>query len=311
MTGSEFTQTYAGKGPIAWEAAAFEIARQGQQTPRAWVPIQLADAAGNTATLNVQSDVFAIGPASDSLRLPMTPHAAQDIGNLNGWLLPTPWLVYQMWRQAPIKLAPQSATQIGDPKNLGTNLLQFAKHSAVIDRQIAGVLASTDRRTPGPELVAGQKKHVIVSNIYVPHKVLIFGWYKPSPDIFDNGLAMTDPERQPIQPKSNVHGEDYWDYSHGIQYVHPVALVNGHPMLTQDLYAHPTLSKLVSSEGPLKTVRYPSRVPVNNPPVGDAVTAASVIAAAPMTSRPPGSFRIVHEYPSTIDLAFQALRGKG
>ena len=258
---SEFVSTYANKGLAAWEAAAFEAARQGHLTPREWVPITLKDDAGNTAVIQVQEDVLGIGPKNDSIRLPLTPIGAQNIFNLYGWLLPTPWIVYQIWKNAPIKLTPTSIAALGE-QNKGADLNQYYKHSQFLDRQIAGVLATTPQRIGRPEIVAGAKKHVVVDGAhYQPKKVLIFGWYHPSPDVFDDGRAMGASNRQPIQPISNLHGDFYVDYSHGVQAIHPIAIVNGVQMNTADLYIHPTLSKLVSSS-PIKHVRYPSSVPV-------------------------------------------------
>lgn len=262
MNGSVFVSTYAGKGAAAWEAAALEIARQGGLTPWPWVDLVLSDGA-NHAVVKVQSDVLSIGPGGDHVRLPLTPKKAQDILNLQGWLMPTPWLVYQMWRAAPIKLSPTPSAP-----NRGADLKQYAAHSQVVDKQIeqAGGRAG--------QLIAGAKKHVIVSNIVQPGKVLIFGWYRPAPDVFDDKKPMTAPDRQPIQPKSNVHGDFYVDYSHGIQAVAPMAMVNGHPMPTVELYQHPQLSKLVSNEGPVRVPRYASSV---TPPTPSQVIAEAGI----------------------------------
>jgi hypothetical protein len=199
------------------------------------------------------ADDLAIGPLEDHLRLPLRPSTAQSILNLRGWLLPTPWIVYQMWRSAPVKLTPHPLP------NRFVNMDQFVEHSAILDQEIGDA--------PLDALRAGTKKSVVVSNIYQPGKVLIHGWYRPAPDVFDDRTPLENPRRQPRQPKSNVHAADYWDYSHGIRAVGPVALVNGQPMPTVDLYQHPTLSHLVSNEGPVRTPRYPSPVPpaVNRP----------------------------------------------
>lgn len=310
MKGSEFVASYANKGPAAWEGAALEAARQGELTPWSWADLHLTDGV-NTVTLKVQTDDLAVGPLEDHVRIPLTPNRAQDILNLYGWLLPTPWLVYQIWKQAPIKLTPTSAGEMGE-QNRGADLLQYARHSALVDRQIAGVLASTPNRVPGPELVAGSKKHVVVSNIYQPRKVLIFGWYRPppAPDVFDDGRSTASPGRQPIQPRSNVHGDFYVDYSHGIRAVGPTALVSTvdaagdlihQEMLTADLYQHPTLSKLVSNEGPVKHVRYPSQVA---PPQKPAPVALDGELMRPVhVSEPhPAAIDVVPTTPPTSDL---------
>lgn len=260
MTGKEFVDAYASKGYASWEAAALELAQKDGLTPWPWVDLDLADGAGNTARLRVQTDVLAIGPTQDSVRLPLTPGGAQNILNLYGWLLPTSWLVFKMFEAATEKLTP-----IQFWPNLGADLKQYAAHSAKIDAQRANAAVQPGA---GPHLLSGIKKHVVVSNIYkpptktTPGTVVIFGWYwpPPAPVVYDDKKPWTDPSRQPIQVKSNAHGDFYVDYSHGIQAIGPQALVNGQVMDTVDLYQHPTLSALVSNEGPVRVPRYPAVV---------------------------------------------------
>ena len=251
LTGSAFVSTFAAKGPAAWEAAAFEAASSGGVVEWPWAEVTLSDGT-NTCIVRCQTDVFAVGTPEDFLRLPLTPGRAQQIGNLTGLLLPTPLLAYKTWQQAPTKLTPVAMVP-----NKGANLVQFQEHNTAIEAQRAGRSG----------LVAGIKKSVVVSNIYKPGKVVIFGWYKPAPDVFDNKLPMGDPNRQPLQPLSNVHGDFYWDYSHGIHYYHPICLVNGAEMLLTDVMQHPVRWRLVSHEGPVKVVRYPApNTPPGRPP---------------------------------------------
>ena len=262
MLGSQFVQEYAKKGLVAWEAAALSLARQDGLVPWPWVDLTLSSGT-DSVTLKVQSDVLAIGTFEDHVRLPLTPGTAQSILNLGIFggpaLLPTPWLEYQIWRAASLKLQPTPM-----PQNQGANLVQYAEHSAILDLQIQTARA-TVAAAPGDQLVAGIKKGVVVGNFYKPGKVLLFGWYRPAPDVFDDGRSMSSPDRQPIQPKSNVHGDFYVDYSHGIRVIAPTALVTtaGHTVVmpTQEIYQHPTLSRLVSNEGPIKVPRYPAAVP--------------------------------------------------
>lgn len=260
MTGSEFVNTYSRRTLGAWEAAALDLARQGQLTPWPFVDVTVTDG-NDTAVLGVQSDVLAIGPLNDRLRLPLTPGVAQSIANLTGALLPTPWLEYAIWRSAPVKLDPTAMVP-----NQGANLEQYAAHSRLIDEELAARAA-----LPGT-LVAGIKKGVVVANFYKPGKVLLFGWYRPAPpapDVFDDGKPMGAVGRQPVQPKSNVHGDFYVDYSHGIRLIAPACVVNGQRMETAALYQHPTLSKLVNPDatsgptqrGPIRVPRYPASVP--------------------------------------------------
>jgi len=255
MKGSEFIRTYKGRSLPIWENALFELsqenAREIPESPYVTLPLQEGEHQG---VFRMRADVLKVGEQGDFVRMPLTPIGAQDILNLTGELLPTPLLVYRFWQRASFKLPPFS-----EAPNKGANLEQYEAHSRGIDQlaQAAGV-------TFGAAL-AGIKKHVVVSNIYQPKKVLIFGWYRPSPpfpDVLDDGRALGAPDRQPIQPKSNVHGEFYVDYSHGIQGVHPECTVDGQTRETEEVYRHPVLSRLVSNEGPVRLPRYPSKVPV-------------------------------------------------
>ena len=271
MTGQEFIAAFSKKGYAAWEAAALELARQGKLTPWPWVDVTLSNGE-DRAVVKVSSDVLAVGPLEDFVRLPLTPVTAQNILNLSGALMTTPWLEHQIWRAAPVKLQPISAAAMKQT-NLGANLAQYVEHSRRIDEQLRALNIK-----PGA-LVSGTKKGIVVSNIWSPlgdvagnrrGKVNIAGWYRPppAPDVFDDHKALGADDRQPIQPNSDAHGDFYVDYSHGVRAVAPFALVNGQPMATVDLYTHPTLSKLVSHNGPIKLPRYPGTTvsPATPPP---------------------------------------------
>jgi hypothetical protein len=272
MRGSEFAALYGPQGFARWELAAIELAKSGGSVQWPWMDVALAHG-DDTAIVKVTSDAFAIGTADDFLRLPLTPKTAQVIANLNGCLLPTPWLVYQSWKQADLRLTPKS-----EAPNRGANMAQYAAHNQAIQAQLGGRTGS----------VRGVKKSLVVSNIMKPGKVVIFGWYLPMPDVFTNGLKMGAPGRQPIQPNSNYHGDFYVDYSHGVYFFHPVAKVNGRDMELASLYQHPTLSSLVSNEGPIRTPRYPAP---NNPPPG-----TSHVASAPL---------FIPQFPSHADMGLQ------
>jgi len=239
---SEFVQTYKGKGIAAWEAAAVELARQGSLI--AWPMVNLTltstskDGTPHTATIAVSSDYLAVGEPGDYLRLPLTPSAAQTIANLSGMLLPTPKIAYEIWRQAQTQLNPRPQD------NKGASLADYAKHNSAIDAALAS--------SPNPGLVTGHKKDVVVSNLYKPGKVLIYGWFWP------NGVTPPKGFSQPIQGRSNVHGDFYVDYSHGIRLVSPVMTVDGEERQTEAVLRDPELSKLLSDEGPVRTVRYPA-----------------------------------------------------
>jgi hypothetical protein len=242
MKGSEFATTFGPQGLAAWEAAAVNLAQQGQLFIPPFLPVPVTDKTGTLkGTLQVTSDVVSVGDVGDVLRLPLTPAAAQAIANLTGGsLLPTRKIVKDTWAVATKKMTPHPMVP-----NLGANMSQYVQHSSLIDADLAALGAA-----PG-EMISGIKKDVVLSNIWQPGKVVIYGWIKP------DGSA--------IQPLTNVHGDFYVDYSHGIRLVAPTMQVEGiGTVSTEAALKDPKLSAMLSDEGPLRVTRYPSSVPVPN-----------------------------------------------
>lgn len=290
ITGSEFVRQFANKGIVAWEAAALQIAREGGLTPWPFFDLTLSDADGHTCTLSVQSDMLAIGTLEDHVRLPLLPSSAQNILNLTGALLPTPWIVYQIWRAASAKIDP-----IALAPNRGANLVQYAQHDALIDEAIAQL------GKPAGSPAAGLKKHIVVSNAFKPDRVVIFGGYRPDgPDVFDDHRALHADRRQPLQPLSNIHGADYVDYDHGVQVIAPQCVVDGKAMITAELYRHPTLSHLVSNEGPIRILRYPSSVAPPAASLGPPISAEEQVQ----------SITFAPDIPGKSDLGFRMIAGR-
>jgi hypothetical protein len=270
MNGTDFVAAYAKATAYQWEQAAVRLAEQGGLVDWPWVTLDLSTPDGaHRAKVRVRSDYLAVGTPQDYVRLPLTPRTAQTICNMRGSMLPTPWLAYQAWKQAPVRLDPTPMAP-----NAGANLRQYEAHSRAIDAQLKALARAPE------QLVRGHKKEVVVANIPSAGKVLIFAWYKahngPASnqlpdgmplDVYDNGQPMLvnvngvqilNPKRQPIQPLSNVHGDFYVDYSHGIAEIDGAAELDGTPIATCDLYQHPTLSALVNRDGPVRVPRYPA-----------------------------------------------------
>jgi hypothetical protein len=231
VKGSEFLATYAKASQAEWEAAALRAAQAGTDVLWPMIPVTVTSPTGHSATYGVTSDYFAVGDPSDYLRLPLTPLTAQRIADTKGFLLSTPKMVTDTWKASSITLTPHPMVP-----NKGPNLSQYAEHSQIIDSQLPPNAGLTD-------LISGHKKDVVLSNLIRPGKVVIFGWYQT------NGT--------PIQPRTNVHGDFYADYSHGIRFVAPTMIVDGVQRNTADVLKDPVLSSLISDEGPLKIIRYP------------------------------------------------------
>jgi hypothetical protein len=71
-----------------------------------------------------------------------------------------------------------------------------------------------------------------------PGQIAIYGWHRAI--------------GSPIQPLSTVHGAGYADYSHGIRLVSKMAVIEGKLRSLSNILHDPTLSKVLSDEGPLR-----------------------------------------------------------
>jgi hypothetical protein len=134
----------------------------------------------------VSSDYYMV----DGKRTPLSLKQAQKIARQHGAVLPTKEMVDAIWRHADLKLKPQPL----DPGPLMTQPVYFNKHNRMIEQQI---------NNRSYQLVAGHKKDIIRPQRQ--GRVTIYGWHRT------NG--------QPIQPPSNVHDDDYTDYSNCLRLV--------------------------------------------------------------------------------------------
>lgn len=147
---------------------------------------------------SVSPDYFMLGTDENFVRTPMTPFAAQFLGDEWGLEFPTKELVDAIWIAAPTKLAPRPE-QWWDWKRFPTEAPRFGAnylaHNRTIERQ----------RMAKEGLIAGHKKDLIAHA--VAERVHLYGWHYP------NGSA--------IQRPSVTHDQTYEDYSHGARFCAP------------------------------------------------------------------------------------------
>ncbi len=186
----------------------------------------------------VMPDYLAIGSNEDFCRIPMGPITAQKLADLFGAVMPTSKLVDDIYSNALIKLEPVTYTPVGDQNTL---VSKFIEHNQAIENQRiseGGVLG---------QLVGGIKKDVVLSNKIVdpnrPDHVVIYGWHQL------NGI--------PIQPLTNIHINNYTDYSHGIRFLNEEIIIDGVVRNIKSILADPLLYKLLSNEiGPMTQPSY-------------------------------------------------------
>jgi hypothetical protein len=189
-------------------------------------------ASGLSGEIEVMPDYLAIGRDDDFVRVPMTPHTAQQIASRFGCLLPTRKMVDVIDAVAEVRLAPQPLTE--DRESVAAFLLSNEK----IEQQRAGNSLGT--------LTIGAKKDIVLSprTFERPNRVAIYGWRQL--------------DGTPIQPLTTVHVNWYVDYSHGVRLVSDGLILDGRRIKIAELLRDPQRSAIVSDEGPIDPPRYPS-----------------------------------------------------
>ena len=186
-----------------------------------------------SATIEVMPDYLAVGSDRDFVRIPMTPHTAQQIADRFGCTLPTRKMVDAIDRVGEVHLAPQPMTH--DRETVAT----FVEHNTLIEKQRGD--------QPLGALIIGIKKDIVLTpRIFEkPKRLAIYGWRQL------NG--------QPIQPLAIVHVDWYVDYSHGVRLVRDRIELNGKSAKISEVLADANHCGLVSDEGPMKPPRYPEK----------------------------------------------------
>lgn len=212
------------------------------------VPITISEK-GNTLIYKVTPDYLAVGDDNDYVRAPLGGPAAQRVADSFGCILPTPKMSDQIWKAAKVKLAPKplsgtnstiggktySPQQMLAGKMMDTDTFEY--HNQLIQQQLQEV-----GHKPG-ELVAGNKKDVVLSNDLVPGRLAIHGLHEQSGKAIQQGGL-------------SKHEADYRDYSHGVRLVDKIATLNGQSVdLLKDVLQNPTYAYLVN-DGVLNNLAY-------------------------------------------------------
>lgn len=210
----------------------------GGNVPAWWrvlVPVEMVRTVGDrqvTVTFQATPDYLAVGGDDDWFLMPLSPGAAQRIADATGTSLPTPPMVDAIWRQAVVRLGPDSIA----PSAAMITVPVFVEHMRMIR-------ARREALGAGHALAAGHKKDVVLSARLdtLPGRVAIYGWHRP--------------DGSPIQPLWTGHTADHVDYSHGIRLVWHRVEVDGTGHELAGLLRDPVLAAAVSDEGPIRGPR--------------------------------------------------------
>ncbi len=188
-----------------------------------------ADGNNHECLYEVMSDYLSIGSDEDFCRVPMGPLTAQKISDLFGAILPTRKLVDDIYKHCEIKLEPVPYKPIGDEN---TFVSKFILHNKAIQNQFMEADGTLG------QLTGGIKKDVVLSNLVADstrhNNVTIYGWHKL--------------DGSPIQPLTNIHKNNYVDYSHGVRLLNKEMLIDGVTVNIKSILSNPILYKILSDE---------------------------------------------------------------
>ena len=266
MTGTQFTAAIAPLSFTARENLIYNEFIKGNvpnflRTLSPVTSTALISGVTQSVTYYVIADYIAIGSDLDYFLCPMSPMVATKIADSIGCTLPTRKMVNDVYAQANLKLAPLTIAASGTMSTVQA----FAQHNGIV-----GTQRSSFTNTLGT-LTGGDKKDVIISNtIYsTANRVIIYGWHTAV--------------GSPIQPLTNVHGDTYMDYSHGIRLVQNAVIYNGVATTVKNILQSSTLNSLLSDEGSMFQPYYPYYLTV-----GSLVT--------------PTSFAVINKGNNTIEI---------
>ena len=202
---------------------------------------------GIKCTVFVSDRAIALADGGKQLTVNVTHPTAERIAMAlaGGGYLPTSRIADLSYQQAHVKVRPwffPAGSKMADT-------LTMQKHSLAVDRRIAGRTGL---------IRDGGKDWVLTNKLFGrPDRSSNFGWHvsgqSEAPGI---PLSKSPGGALVIEPLDLAHGIRHSDYSQVVHVVSPVAEVNGQRMDLADLLRHPTLSKTVSDEGPLKLTRH-------------------------------------------------------
>lgn len=239
LNGKAFALSICDKNLKDREESIYQEIKKGNVPDFLRKLVKISDSIENlSVSYYVLPDYLSIGSNQDFFYVPMTPSLAQKVARLTGCSLPTKKIVNQIYRHATIKLSPQPIP----PTNAMTTIPVFIGHTDSIMEQLKPVIYNQRLG----ELVAGNKKDVIISNKIYGEKsprVVIYGWHKL--------------DGKPIQPLYNKHGSNWADYSHGVRLIQNIICINQKKTSLKKVLRDVKLSNVFSDEGIIRKSYYP------------------------------------------------------
>ena len=236
LTGSDFCQIASGYSWKERDSLSLQAFGKGSIPPfyRRFIPVRVqgTDSVGgkHRAIFFVATDYFMIGNASDWVRVPLTPMAAQIVADRLDCFLPTKKLVDIINEQSKVRLNPIPMYAFRD------STITMMHHHLIIEGQRKGRKG----------LISGIKKDVVLCSESAmkgkSDRVAIYGWHRL--------------DGRPIQPLYTGHINRYVDYSHGVRLVYRRIKVDGKWMDYRNLMDDSKLRCLITDEQGQMLLRY-------------------------------------------------------
>jgi hypothetical protein len=251
-----------GGGP-AREEKIKELVQNNRFRTVEWSPVDCSRD-GVECKIYVSSDALALGDDENFVRLNAGHRTAEELAIIlskkfgRTVLLPTTRIMDKAWQQAKVKLSPKIFP--ASPQMSNTDLMYA--HSRRVEKERAGrpgLVRPVGKGWVSSAFILGEGTHKAAQ---FPKKAAPdqlptnFGWHLPQGSYKSPGGVPV------IQPISNYHAgldANYTDYSQVVYLVRGDVEVDGKSMQLADVLRHPTLSRLVSDEGPLTRIRHPSQ----------------------------------------------------
>lgn len=226
---------------------------EGGQYETSWSEVT-STSGGHTGTFRVLADALKI----EGVRITMSAYLEQTVADMVGATLLTTKLADLIFAQRTLTLSPH--TQKPDATMVNTAVM--IAQSQWIDAQLAAANFS------GDGIVSTVGKSWCLSNILVntpsaAGRAINYGMHFIGSFLGQTWApSVTLPGVRVVQNPGWAHSPQEVDYSQNCLLVARTCFVDGVSRDINDIYQDPTLSGLVSAEGPLKVLRQPG-VPVS------------------------------------------------
>lgn len=236
----------------AREKRILKLFGEGKFAPIVWEAVNCGRPGGKSCTVFVSSDALMLQDGDERLRVTVQHDTAEKLAVLLGsklgeeLLLPTTRISDLAFLQANNKLPPM----MFKASPVMSKTPRMYDHNRRVEKAIGGRGGLS--RPVGKDWTTSNRFFSSFNKHAPEASAINSGWQDPQGPFKSPGGVNV---RQPL---SSFHGVGHTDYSQTVTLVRGDVLVDGKKRRLVDVLRDPTLSKLVSDEGPIKRIRHPA-----------------------------------------------------